>query len=162
MEPILSLSFSVRRGKWLRLYLLGSSSAVAKVTADRFAECWPRHQVVGWRSGFFEDGAEVEDACEAIRAAKPDVVWWHGQSFAGTLDLAVCRSNRRELLVDVGALFDFTAGKVSRAPASLRRLRCEWAYRLAEEPHRLARRYFIGNPLFLLRAYRDRFHLETL
>ena len=58
----------------LRLYLIGSSSAVAKATADRFSECWPRHQVVGWRSGFFEDGAEVEDACEAIRAAKPDIV----------------------------------------------------------------------------------------
>ena len=58
----------------LRLYLLGSSSVVAKVTADRFSEYWPRHRVVGWRSGFFNESSEGEVACEAIRAAKPDVV----------------------------------------------------------------------------------------
>jgi exopolysaccharide biosynthesis WecB/TagA/CpsF family protein len=56
----------------------------------------------------------------------------------------------------VGALFDFLAGKVSRAPALVRRVRLEWAWRLILEPKRLFRRYVLGNPLFLLRVVRKR------
>jgi lipopolysaccharide/colanic/teichoic acid biosynthesis glycosyltransferase len=34
----------------------------------------------------------------------------------------------------------------------MRRARSEWIWRLAQEPHRLARRYLAGNPTFLARA----------
>src|SRR6185295_17459653 len=57
--------------------------------------------------------------------------------------------------IAVGALFDFLAERVSRAPMGLRRLRLEWLYRLALEPGRLWRRYLIGNPLFLARLTRE-------
>jgi UDP-N-acetyl-D-mannosaminuronic acid transferase (WecB/TagA/CpsF family) len=53
----------------------------------------------------------------------------------------------------VGALFDFLAGEVVRAPALVRRLRLEWAFRLAQEPGRLWRRYVLGNPAFLARVF---------
>jgi exopolysaccharide biosynthesis WecB/TagA/CpsF family protein len=56
------------------------------------------------------------------------------------------------LAIGVGALFDFLAGEVKRAPEALRRLRLEWAWRLMLEPQRLFRRYVLGNPLFLLRV----------
>ena len=32
----------------------------------------------------------------------------------------------------------------------------EWVYRLYREPRRLARRYVLGNPVFLYRAWRMR------
>jgi alpha-1,3-mannosyltransferase len=38
---------------------------------------------------------------------------------------------------------------VPRAPESVRRLRLEWAYRLVQEPGRLAGRYLVGNATFL-------------
>jgi exopolysaccharide biosynthesis WecB/TagA/CpsF family protein len=41
----------------------------------------------------------------------------------------------------VGALFDFMADAVPRAPDNLRKLKLEWAFRLAQEPRRLWRRY---------------------
>ena len=56
----------------------------------------------------------------------------------------------------IGALFDFVAGEVQRAPELLRRLRLEWVYRLWLEPGRLWRRYVLGNPVFLLRMLRIR------
>lgn len=56
------------------------------------------------------------------------------------------------LIVCGGAILDFLGGKVSRAPRWLRRLGCEWAYRLLCEPKRLFMRYVVGNPLFLLRT----------
>jgi UDP-N-acetyl-D-mannosaminuronic acid transferase (WecB/TagA/CpsF family) len=52
-------------------------------------------------------------------------------------------------LVAVGAAFDFHAGLRAQAPAPLQRAGLEWAYRLAQEPRRLWRRYLLLNPIFL-------------
>jgi N-acetylglucosaminyldiphosphoundecaprenol N-acetyl-beta-D-mannosaminyltransferase len=61
------------------------------------------------------------------------------------------------LVVCGGAILDFLGGKVTRAPNWVRRLGCEWMFRLIGEPQRLFRRYVVGNPMFLLRTliYRD-------
>jgi N-acetylglucosaminyldiphosphoundecaprenol N-acetyl-beta-D-mannosaminyltransferase len=56
------------------------------------------------------------------------------------------------LIVCGGAILDFLGGKVSRAPQWVRRIGCEWLYRLALEPVRLFKRYVLGNPVFLLRS----------
>jgi exopolysaccharide biosynthesis WecB/TagA/CpsF family protein len=58
------------------------------------------------------------------------------------------------LIVCGGAILDFIAGKVTRAPAVFRRFGLEWLYRLAQEPKRLFGRYVIGNAVFLWRAVR--------
>jgi exopolysaccharide biosynthesis WecB/TagA/CpsF family protein len=50
---------------------------------------------------------------------------------------------RANLFVGVGALFDFMAGTVRRAPRWVQRLRLEWLFRLGQEPRRLARRYTV-------------------
>jgi N-acetylglucosaminyldiphosphoundecaprenol N-acetyl-beta-D-mannosaminyltransferase len=52
------------------------------------------------------------------------------------------------VLVGVGAAFDFHAGIVRQAPATLQRAGLEWAFRLAMEPRRLWRRYARYNPRF--------------
>ena len=52
-------------------------------------------------------------------------------------------------IICVGALLDFVAAKVPRAPDMVRRMRLEWAFRLAQEPRRLAGRYLVGNATFL-------------
>src|SRR4029077_7148016 len=48
--------------------------------------------------------------------------------------------------IGVGFLFDSLAGNVPRATS-----RVGLVYRLVQEPCRLARRYLVGNPLFLMR-----------
>ncbi|MEK7671394.1 MAG: WecB/TagA/CpsF family glycosyltransferase, partial [Bacteroidota bacterium] len=50
----------------------------------------------------------------------------------------------------VGGLFDFFSGRIPRAPVAWRELGIEWLWRLRMEPRRLAKRYLIGNPLFLI------------
>jgi exopolysaccharide biosynthesis WecB/TagA/CpsF family protein len=55
------------------------------------------------------------------------------------------------ILINGGAVVDFIAGKVKRAPQWMRQLHLEWVFRLANEPKRLAKRYVIGNLLFLMR-----------
>ncbi len=48
----------------------------------------------------------------------------------------------------VGASIDFLTGARSRAPRWLQRLSLEWAYRLAQEPSRLWRRYLVESPKY--------------
>ena len=47
------------------------------------------------------------------------------------------------------------AGEVPRATPWVQRWRLEWVYRLAQEPRRLAGRYLVGIPLFLMRILRQ-------
>jgi N-acetylglucosaminyldiphosphoundecaprenol N-acetyl-beta-D-mannosaminyltransferase len=49
----------------------------------------------------------------------------------------------------IGAVFDFYAGTIKRAPQWMMKLGLEWFYRLIREPKRMWRRYIIGNSLFL-------------
>lgn len=56
------------------------------------------------------------------------------------------------LIVNGGAILDFLAGRVQRAPRWIQSLGMEWSYRLWKEPRRLFQRYVIGNVVFLYSA----------
>ena len=140
----------------LRIFLLGATAEVAEAAAAVFRRNYPRHTIAGLHHGYLSDDDALR-VCALIAAVKADVVLvamgnplqelWIEKHAAAT---------GAKLLFGVGALFDFTANKVPRAPFWVRSLSCEWAYRLAQEPRRLARRYLIGNPKFLLSILRDR------
>ena len=54
------------------------------------------------------------------------------------------------VLLAFGAVVDFLAGRVARAPRWVVEAGMEWAWRLALEPRRLARRYLVQGPKALL------------
>lgn len=56
----------------------------------------------------------------------------------------------------IGAVFDFYAGTVKRAPKWIINLGFEWFYRLVQEPHRLWRRYLSGNVKFVFFILREK------
>lgn len=58
------------------------------------------------------------------------------------------------LIVCVGALIDFMAGRTRRAPQAWQRAGLEWLWRWGQEPGRLFGRYVIGNPVFIWRSLR--------
>jgi alpha-1,3-mannosyltransferase len=140
----------------LRIFLVGTTDAIVERAAKRFRLLYPRHAIVGWRNGFFLGPQDVEQTCSDIRTARANCVLvgmgnplqelWideNGPKTGATLFLAV------------GALFDFQAGSIRRAPVWVRKLRCEWVFRLLQEPLRLADRYLIGNFVFLGRILRS-------
>ena len=57
----------------------------------------------------------------------------------------------------IGAVFDFFAGTVERAPKWWQEHSLEWLYRLIREPRRMWRRYIIGNMLFLINIAKEKF-----
>jgi UDP-N-acetyl-D-mannosaminuronic acid transferase (WecB/TagA/CpsF family) len=48
----------------------------------------------------------------------------------------------------VGGTFDVAAGRVRRAPPAMQRLGLEWLARVAQEPRRMYRRYFVDGLAF--------------
>jgi exopolysaccharide biosynthesis WecB/TagA/CpsF family protein len=140
----------------LKVGLFGARPGVAQAATRAFAEIDDRHEYQVISHGFLRDGDE-EYILHRLKDWRPDIL------------LVALGVPRQELWIaeklnslhctvpmGVGALFDLTTGTVPRAPPWMRELRCEWVYRLIQEPQRLARRYLVGNPLFLYRVMRAR------
>jgi UDP-N-acetyl-D-mannosaminuronic acid transferase (WecB/TagA/CpsF family) len=53
------------------------------------------------------------------------------------------------MLMGVGGSFDVLAGFVPRAPRLVQSLGLEWSWRLAMEPRKLWKRYFVTNSVYL-------------
>jgi N-acetylglucosaminyldiphosphoundecaprenol N-acetyl-beta-D-mannosaminyltransferase len=56
----------------------------------------------------------------------------------------------------IGASLEFLCGARSRAPLGIRRCGLEWAWRLMQEPRRLARRYLVNSPKVIVLLWRQR------
>ena len=134
-----------------RIFLLGAKPGTAERAAQRLSSLCPQHALVGCHHGHFDTG-EIPEIIDAVRRSEADVL------------LVAMGNPKQELFIQnylaatgctlgigVGALFDFLAGNVPRAAPWVQKWRLEWVYRLVQEPLRLARRYLVGNPLFLMR-----------
>jgi N-acetylglucosaminyldiphosphoundecaprenol N-acetyl-beta-D-mannosaminyltransferase len=128
----------------LSVYLLGAAEGVADRAAMIISDRWPSVTVVGTYSpplGFERDAAENNAILARIAAARPDVLvvglgapkqdlWVHRHRDRIQARAALC----------VGATIDFLAGERNRAPRWVRRIGCEWLYRMMSE-RRLVKRY---------------------
>lgn len=112
----------------------------------------PRAQIVGTLAPPFRPmtAQEDRDAILHINACRPDIVWVGLSTPKQEIWMAGHRDAlTAPVLIGVGAAFDINAGLKQRAPRLVQRLGLEWAYRTAQEPRRLAGRYFRNNPAFL-------------
>lgn len=127
----------------LNLFLLGAKADVLRRAEAAIAERYPRHRIVGVHDGYFAD-VDLAVIADAIAAREPDMVLCAmGNPRQEMVIAALAERRAARVLVGVGALFDFLADAVPRAPLWVRRLRMEFLYRLAQEPRRLGRRYTI-------------------
>lgn len=133
-----------------RIFLLGGRPGVAEQAAAKFADAFPRHEIAGFRDGYFaEDGAD-EVVAEINRSGADLVLVALGNPRQEQFVAAVGAKLDAPVVLMVGALFDFVAGRVVRAPRIVRAARAEWLFRLAQEPRRLARRYTVDVVRFLV------------
>jgi exopolysaccharide biosynthesis WecB/TagA/CpsF family protein len=137
----------------VRVFLFGAEPGVAERAAEVLRARDAHVNVVGTASGY-GDGARV---ARQIRAARPDVLL---VALGNPMQECWIDEHREELgvpvSIGVGALFDYLAGRVRRAPQWVLRLRAEWLFRLIVEPKRLWRRYVMGTPRFVWRVLRSR------
>jgi alpha-1,3-mannosyltransferase len=141
-----------------RIFIIGARSDVVQRAAHALrTQFEPRHKVVGWVDGF--DGvADTSSLLDKITESGADLLLVGMGNPRQELWVAECMPNTgSRIAFCVGALLDYLASEVPRAPRFLQRLRLEWAYRLTREPRRLSKRYVIDTPVFLLRVLKQRF-----
>jgi N-acetylglucosaminyldiphosphoundecaprenol N-acetyl-beta-D-mannosaminyltransferase len=148
---------SVKEG--LKHYFYGGAPGVADDLAETLVARFPGLAIAGTRSPPFRALTEEEDAadCEAIIASDADFVWVGLGAPKQERWMAAHRDRLRDqILLGVGAAFDFHTGRKPQAPKWMRGAGLEWAFRLGTEPRRLARRYLLHNPRFVWRVAKRR------
>lgn len=148
------------RERPLTVMFMGSSQKVLDLIVKRAAEVYPHLKVVTYSPPYKpEFSAEDNKAIiDAINAADPDLLWI---GMTAPKQEKWTYSHWNELNIHchvgtIGAVFDFFAGTVERAPIWWQRHGLEWLYRLLKEPKRMWRRYIIGNTLFLWNMLKEK------
>ena len=149
-----------------RIGVLGGERAVADPLARRLEARWPGLSLTGhWAPE--REAITDPDRCRQLAAEIRD---------SGTDILLVCLGKPRQerwindygqqtgagALLAFGAVVDFLAGRVSRAPSWVSRAGGEWAWRLLREPRRLARRYLLDGPPAYLAMRRSSLLLDPV
>ncbi len=142
------LDDAARQGK--SIAIVGGSPELATRLKERFAAEWPGARYAGqWAPSrdTLADPSAARALARELRAADIDIV-------------LVCLGKPRQedwiasfgaetgagVLLAFGAVVDFLAGHVSRAPRWISNAGLEWAWRLLLEPKRLAKRYLVQGP----------------
>jgi len=122
-----------------RLFLLGAAEGVAAEAARRLQQAYPELLVVGTYAG--SPRLEDEEAIvEMVTRARPDLLLVAYGSPAQ--DFWIARNKERlgvPVSIGVGGALDYLAGVQRRAPAIVRRLWLDWAFRLLMQPWRWRR-----------------------
>lgn len=138
------------------LVLVGAAPGVAAACASYLIEKFPDLDIPIVSHGFLDD--EATDRLLSRIAARGRCVVLVGMG--SPIQERWCWQHADVIpsatLVTVGGLFDFYSGRIPRASWAWRELGLEWVFRLIQEPRRLAKRYLVGNPLFVLRTLQQR------
>ncbi len=144
------------------LYFLGARPGIAEIAANRLKILLPKLNIVGVQHGYFEktpDSPGNEAIIQDINQSKADILV---VGFGMPLQERWIKENWEQIdarvALPVGALFDYLADDMPRAPNWMTEHGLEWLGRLIVEPGRLWKRYLLGNPRFILSVIRERFN----
>jgi len=135
-----------------KVFFLGSTDSTLEKIKNRANVEFPAIEVHTYSPPYKDSFSESDtlNMLDAVNQVQPDVLFigmtapkqekWAYENFqrikAGHIGC-------------IGAVFDFYAGTVKRAPQWMIHLGMEWFCRLIKEPRRMFRRYVIGNSKFL-------------
>lgn len=141
-------------------FFLGSSEQVLKIIEEKASADYPNIRIASYSPPYKPDFTEEENKTmlEAINTANPDLVWI-GMTAPKQEKWAYQHWDKLKISCHVGtigAVFDFYAGTVKRAPLWWQKHGLEWLYRLMREPRRLWKRYMIGNILFMSYIFKEK------
>lgn len=157
--------------KVAKAFFLGSTEAVLAKIKARAAVEYPNVEVYTYSPPYKPEFSDEDNAAmlELINTVKPDVLFvgmtapkqekWayklvNPQPLKGSFisekeqRYSPSRVRGNMHVCCIGAVFDFYAGTVERAPLWWQRNSLEWLFRLIKEPRRMWRRYLVGNVKF--------------
>lgn len=142
-----------------KCFFLGSSPETLKLITSRAGIEYPNVRVESYSPPYVTEFSEneIEKMVTAVNMFEPDVLFvgmtapkqekWAFGHFEKLNAGHIC---------SIGAVFDFYAGTVKRAPEWMIKIGLEWFYRLLKEPRRMWRRYILGNVIFLFYILKER------
>lgn len=144
-----------------KCFFMGSSEKVLKLITERAKKDYPNITIETYSPPFKAEFTPEENQAiiNAINAEKPDLLWI---GMTAPKQEKWLYTHWRDLEINchcgtIGAVFDFYAGTIKRAPQWYQNNSLEWFYRLIKEPRRMWRRYLIGNALFLYSIAKEAF-----
>jgi N-acetylglucosaminyldiphosphoundecaprenol N-acetyl-beta-D-mannosaminyltransferase len=135
-----------RRG--LKPFLLGATPEVLSDAERTLQRRYPGLTLAGKHDGYFSPDEEA-DVCDQIRVSGAHCLF---VAMPTPRKERFMRNHRDSLgvpfVMGIGGTLDVVAGHVQRAPAAVQSMGLEWAYRMLQEPRRLAGRYLYTNLVF--------------
>lgn len=134
-------------------FFLGSTDSTLKAIRERAQKEYPNIEVKTYSPPYKKQFSAEDNQrmIEIINEVNPDLLWvgmtapkqekWTYENFS--------KLNVKGHIGCIGAVFDFYAGNINRAPNWMINCGLEWFYRLINEPSRLWKRYLIGNTKFI-------------
>lgn len=146
-----------KRGK---CFFLGSNPKTLELIKKRAKEVYPNIEVFTYSPPYKPEftAEENEAMIEAVNKVQPDLLWI-GMTAPKQEKWAYKHFNQLQVnghIGTIGAVFDFFAETIERAPIWWQNHSLEWLYRLIKEPRRMWRRYIIGNTLFLWNIFKEK------
>jgi len=139
-------------------FFYGGGEGIADALATRFKAMYSGLKVAGTYCPPFRllSEAEKQGVIERINASGAQIVWvglstpkqekWMSEMVPHL---------KAKVALGVGAAFDYNTGGLHRAPRWMQRAGLEWLYRVVQEPFRLAKRYAVVIPRFIVGILRQ-------
>ena len=142
-----------------RVLFLGSSEKVLSLIRERATVDYPNLEVVTYSPPYKPEFSDDDNQAmiQAVNDVDPDLLWI-GMTAPKQEKWTYKHWNELNIHCHcgtIGAVFDFYAGTIKRAPIWWQNHSLEWLYRLLQEPKRMWKRYLLGNPLFIYNVFKE-------
>lgn len=146
-----------------KCFFLGSSENTLKLIRERMEKEYPNLNVYTYSPPYKTEFDEEDNRkmISAVNEVEPDVLFI-GMTAPKQEKWSYTHFNQLNAghVCCIGAVFDFYAGTVKRAPDWIIYAGMEWFYRLIKEPRRLWHRYLVGNTYFIYQVLKEKYQLN--
>ncbi|MBD3377791.1 WecB/TagA/CpsF family glycosyltransferase [candidate division KSB1 bacterium] len=142
----------------LKHYFFGTREHTLQRLKKEINRRFPKTQIAGMMAPPFREFSDQENRSyiDHINETRPDIIW---------VSLGAPKQERwifehykylnHGIMIGIGAGFSYLIGDIKHAPKWMKVMALEWLYRWSQEPKRLAKRYMVGNPMFIYLVLRD-------
>ena len=143
-----------------KCFFMGSSEKVLELIKEKAKTIYPNILIETYSPPYKSEFSDEDNQTiiHIINQAKPDLLWI---GMTAPKQEKWTYTNWEKLDINchvgtIGAVFDFFAGTIQRAPIWWQKHSLEWLYRLIKEPKRMWRRYIIGNTTFIYNIIKEK------
>jgi N-acetylglucosaminyldiphosphoundecaprenol N-acetyl-beta-D-mannosaminyltransferase len=138
------------------VFLFGAKEESLQLSVKKLHDQYPGLRIAGSRNGYFTADDELA-IVEMINNSDSDILFLGMPSPHKELFVEKYKDTLKvKYFLGVGGFFDILSGLTKRAPLWVQNIGMEWLFRFAQEPHRMWRRYIIGNTRFICLILREK------